>query len=140
MSDKNFPEVIKEIHEQDDRFGKGAYYFIREALDHTLKSLEKDKGKNKGHVSGRELLEGIRDYALDRFGPMTHALMDHWNIKKCRDFGDIVFNLVDHGILGRTENDSLADFEGGYNFKEAFEKPFLPGSVSNSTHGNNELN
>ena len=140
MSDKNFPEVIKEIHEQDDRFGKGAYYFIREALDHTLKSMEKDRGKNKGHVSGRELLEGIRDYALDRFGPMTLTLMDHWNIKKCRDFGDIVFNLVDHGILGRTENDSLADFEGGYNFKEAFEKPFLPDPISNSTPGNTDLN
>jgi uncharacterized repeat protein (TIGR04138 family) len=140
MSDKNFPEVIKEIHDQDDRFGKGAYYFIREALDHTLKSMEKDKGKNKGHVSGRELLEGIRDYALDRFGPMALTLMDYWNIKKCRDFGDIVFNLVDHGILGRTENDSLADFEEGYNFKEAFEKPFRPAPVSNSTPGNSELN
>ena len=140
MSDKNFPEVIKEIHEQDDRFGKGAYYFIREALDHTLKSMEKDRGKNKGHVSGRELLEGIRDYALDRFGPMTLTLMDHWNIKKCRDFGDIVFNLVDHGILGRTENDSLSDFEGGYNFEEAFEKPFLPNPDSSTSPGNSELN
>ena len=57
---------------------------------------------------------------------MTMTLMEHWNISKCRDFGDIVFNLVDHGILGRTENDSLEDFEGGYTFKEAFEFPFLP--------------
>ena len=140
MSDKNFPDVIKEIHDQDDRFGKGAYYFIREALDHTLKSMEKDRDKNKGHVSGRELLEGIRDYALDRFGPMTLTLMDHWNVKKCRDFGDIVFNLVDHGILGRTENDSLADFEGGYNFKEAFENPFLPDPAPKASNGNGELN
>lgn len=140
MSDKNFPDVIKEIHDQDDRFGKGAYYFIREALDHTLKSMEKDRDKNKGHVSGRELLEGIRDYALDRFGPMTLTLMDHWNVKKCRDFGDIVFKLVDHGILGRTENDSLADFEGGYNFKEAFENPFLPDPASKASNGNGELN
>ena len=86
--------------------------------------MEKTKGKSKGHVSGSELLEGIKDYALEKFGPMTLTLMNHWNIKKCRDFGDIVFNLVDHGILGRTENDSLADFEGGYNFQEAFEGPF----------------
>ena len=106
MSEKNFPEVIKEIHHKDDRFAKGAYYFIREALDHTLKNLEKANSKNKGHVSGTELLNGIRDYALDRFGPMTMTLMEHWNISKCRDFGDIVFNLVDHGILGRTENDT----------------------------------
>ena len=140
MSDKNFPDVIHEIHAKDDRFGKGAYYFIREALDHTLKSMEKDRGKNKGHVSGMELLEGIKDYALERFGPMTLTLMNHWNVKKCRDFGDIVFNLVDYGILGRTENDSLADFEDGYNFQEAFEGPFLPGASGKPDDGSPELN
>ena len=64
MSEKNFPDVINQIHLKDDRYGKGAYYFIREALDHTLKNLEKNKTKNKGHVSGGELLNGIRDYAL----------------------------------------------------------------------------
>lgn len=132
MSDKKFPEVIKEIHASDPRYGKGAYYFIREALDHTLKTLEKDKPKNKGHVSGTQLLDGIRDFALDRFGPMTLTIMEHWNIKKCRDFGDIVFNLVDFGILGRTENDSLEDFENGYNFQDAFELPFLPKDLENN--------
>ena len=137
MSDKNFPEVVKEIHLQDDRYGKGAYFFIREALDHTLKTLDQQKKKSKGHVSGVELLEGIRDYALDRFGPMTLTLMDHWNVKKCRDFGDIVFKLVEHGILGRTENDSLDDFEGGYDFQDAFESPFLPESKKPS---DNSLN
>ncbi len=132
MSEKNFPEVIKEIYDKDDRFGKGAYYFIREALDHTLKNIDKEKTKNKGHVSGSELLNGIRDYALDRFGPMTMTLMNHWNISKCRDFGEIVFNLVDHGILGRTENDSLDDFDGGYSFDDAFVSPFLPKNLSDS--------
>ena len=126
MSDKNFPDVIREIHEQDNRYGKGAYYFIREALDHTLKNMQKNKQGKGGHVSGIQLLEGIRDYALDRFGPMTLTMMDHWNIQKCRDFGEIVFNLVDHGILGRTENDSLEDFEQGYDFIQAFRDPFLP--------------
>jgi uncharacterized repeat protein (TIGR04138 family) len=99
--------------------------------------LEQKKPKNKGHVSGVELLEGIRDYALDRFGPMTLTLMNHWNIRKCRDFGDIVFNLVEHGILGRTENDTLEDFEGGYNFEEAFEQPFMPHPIDK---GDNQLN
>ena len=101
MSDKNFPDVVKEIHQNDGRYGKGAYFFIREALDHTLKSPDKDKRKNKGHVSGEELLEGIRSFALDRFGPMTLTLMNHRNIRQCRDFGNIVFNLVEFGILGR---------------------------------------
>ena len=100
MSDKNFPDVIREIHEQDNRYGKGAYYFIREALDHTLKSMQKNKQGEGGHVSGIQLLEGIRDYALDKFGPMTLTMMDHWNIQKCRDFWEIVFNLVDLVSLG----------------------------------------
>ncbi len=137
MSDKNFPEVVKEIHQKDDRYAKGAYFFIREALDHTLKSLDKNSRKNKGHVSGEELLEGIRSFALDRFGPMTLTLMNHWNIRQCRDFGNIVFNLVEFGILGRTDNDSLEDFEGGYNFQEAFESPFLPNSTNSTDLSNN---
>ena len=82
MSDKNFPEVVKEIHRKDGRYAKGAYFFIREALDHTLKSLDKNARKNKGHVSGEELLDGIRSFALDRFGPMTLTLMNHWNIRQ----------------------------------------------------------
>ena len=137
MSDKNFPEVIKEIHQKDDRYAKGAFFFIRVALDHTLKSLDKNSRKNKGHVSGEELLEGIRSFALDRFGPMTLTLMNHWNIRQCRDFGNIVFNLVEFGILGRTDNDSLEDFEGGYNFQEAFESPFLPNSTNSTDLSNN---
>ena len=58
MSDKNFPDVIREIHEQDNRYGKGAYYFIREALDHTLKNMQKNKQGKGGHVSGIQLLKG----------------------------------------------------------------------------------
>ena len=75
-----------------------------------------------------ELLEGIKEYALDQYGPMTMTLLHAWNIKRCRDFGDIVFHLVDAGVLGKTENDSPEDFAGGYNFTEAFESPFLPPS------------
>lgn len=137
MSDKNFPDVICEIHNQDDRYGKGAYYFIREALDHTLKASDKNKNSKGGHVSGNELLEGIREYALERFGPMTMTIMDHWNVRQCKDFGEIVFNLVEHGILGRTENDSLEDFENGYDFTKAFTEPFLPKNKQNPA---NDLN
>ena len=129
MSEKNFPEVVNEIHEKDARYGKGAYFFVREALDHTIKSLGKEQKKDAGHVSGNELLDGIREFALDRFGPMTLTVMDHWNIRKCRDFGDIVFNLVDSGILGRTDNDSPEDFADGYDFREAFDQPFRPNDV-----------
>ena len=80
MSDKNFPEVVKEIHRKDGRYAKGAYFFIREALDHTLKSLEKDSRKNKGHVSGEELLEGIRDFeeAYNAYNEFQRKMEKYW--------------------------------------------------------------
>ncbi|MBT6851840.1 MAG: hypothetical protein HOA16_11670, partial [Opitutae bacterium] len=54
MSEKNFPEVVNEIHEKDARYGKGAYFFVREALDHTLKTIENSPKKDTGHVSGNQ--------------------------------------------------------------------------------------
>ena len=131
MSEKDFTDVVNSIRQQDSRFDKGAYYFIRQALDHTLKHIKEDQSGNNHHVSGKQLLEGIKEYALDQYGPMTKTLLDAWNIKRCRDFGDIVFHLVDAGVLGKTENDSPEDFAEGYNFTEAFESPFLPPSKKN---------
>ena len=92
----------------------------------TVKELSEDKTRTSHHVSGQELLEGIRKYALDQYGPLTLTVFKDWNIKRCQDFGDIVFNLVDYGVLGKTDTDRLEDFHGGYDFKEAFLKPFVP--------------
>lgn len=128
MSDKDFTDVVNSIREEDSRYGKGAYYFVRQALDHALQHIKQDHAEGNHHVTGRELLEGIREFALDQYGPMTKTLLNAWNITRCRDFGDIVFNLVEAGVLGKTENDSPEDFNEGYNFEEAFESPFLPPS------------
>ncbi len=129
-SGKDFTEVVDLIRKEDPRFERGAYFFIRQALDHTMKGRkvkesEKSEPRNH-HVTGQELLEGIREFALEQYGPMSMTLFDHWNVRKCADFGDIVFNLVDYGVLGKTDNDTPEDFENGYDFHEAFSKPFLP--------------
>ena len=80
-------------------------------------------------MSGQQLLEGIREFALRQYGPMAITVLDEWGVRRCEDFGEIVFNLVDHGhgLFGKTETDSREDFKGGYDFEEAFKKPFLPG-------------
>ncbi|MBO93504.1 MAG: hypothetical protein CMI32_01210 [Opitutales bacterium] len=138
MSDKDFIDVVNSIREQDSRYGKGAYYFVRQALDHALKHVKQEQSENNHHITGKELLEGIREFALDQYGPMTKTLLDAWNIKRCRDFGDIVFHLVDAGVLGKTDNDSPEDFSEGYNFTDAFVSPFLPPSKQNGqNHSNN---
>ena len=76
--------------------------------------------------SGKELLEGIKAYALDEFGPMAYTVFSEWGVHGSQDFGEIVFNLVESGRLGKTENDSREDFKNGYLFEEAFLKPFEP--------------
>lgn len=126
MSGKDFSEVVDLVIKDDARFGKGAYYFVRKALDFTVKELAEDKERTSHHVSGQELLEGIRRYALDQYGPLTLTVFKDWNIKRCQDFGDIVFNLVDYGVLGKTDTDRREDFRKGYDFKSAFLKPYVP--------------
>jgi uncharacterized repeat protein (TIGR04138 family) len=124
----SFEEAIELIQRSDRRYHRDAYWFVREALDFTQKTTGKDHRGHIRHVSGQELLEGIREYALKQFGPMAMMVMEEWGIHSGQDFGEIVFNMVDIGVLAKTEKDSRADFGGGYDFYEAFRRPFLPPS------------
>jgi uncharacterized repeat protein (TIGR04138 family) len=126
MQTPNFEEILDLIVKKDPRYHREGYFFLREALDHTQKMVGKKKGEIR-HVSGQELLEGIRDYALSQFGPMTLTVLAEWGIRSCEDFGEMVFNMVANSLLAKTEKDSRDDFKGGYNFEDAFRKPFLPG-------------
>ena len=124
---RDFDAIIKAIRKEDARYSSSAYYFLRQALDFSLKQLEKpDQPKTLNHISGQELLEGIRLYALEQFGPMAFYLLKNWGVHKCSDFGSIVFNLVESQVLGKTESDSPEDFKGGYDFETAFLDPFNP--------------
>lgn len=135
MQSAYFEEILDAILAQDARYAREAYHFVREALDHTQRKVypahqsadTTASGENR-HVSGPQLLDGIREYGLQEFGPMTLHVFHSWGIQRCADFGDIVFNLVDHGrgMFGKTDQDSLEDFRGGYDFDEAFRQPFLP--------------
>jgi uncharacterized repeat protein (TIGR04138 family) len=126
MQAASFEEVLKQILAKDPRYPLNAYLFVREALDHTQKIIGKQAKGGLRHVTGQELLAGIRELALEQFGPMAMTVFEEWGIHSCQDFGEIVFNLVDHRVLARTEQDSRADFQNGYDFYEAFRKPFLP--------------
>ena len=126
MQEVNFDEAVEQILEKDSRFHRDAYTFMREALDFTQKLIgSKNQGKVR-HVSGQELLDGIRQYSLQQFGPMTITVFEEWGIQTCKDFGDIVFNMVEIGLLAKTDRDSREDFRDGYDFGDAFRKPFWP--------------
>jgi uncharacterized repeat protein (TIGR04138 family) len=99
---------------------------LRDALDFTTKQQKKAKGTTVRHVSGPELLEGVRQYALKEFGPMVVTVFDNWGIRSCEDIGHMVFNLISAGIFGKTDQDSIEDFKAVYDFQDAFAKPYAP--------------
>lgn len=126
MHDPAFMEAVKQICSKDPSYDPDAYMFVRESLDFTAKTLEKPRRGPSRHVSAAELLDGIRKYALQEFGPMAMTVLESWGITKTDDIGGIVFNLVESGKLGKTDEDRPEDFVGGYDFHEVFAKPFLP--------------
>lgn len=124
MNDTSFQEAITRICARDKRFAEESYYFLREALDFTTKSMEKPENGPERHVSGQDLLQGVRRYALQEFGPMALAVLNNWGIHRTEDIGELVFNLVEAGKLAKTERDRREDFANGFDFVEAFAKPY----------------
>ena len=126
MQKIGFAEALDSIVASDPRYQRDAYVFLRDALDFTTKQQKKIKGVSVRHVTGPELLGGVRHYALKEFGPMVMTVFDNWGIHSCEDIGNMVFNLIGAGIFGKTEEDSIEDFKNVYDFKEVFVKPFAP--------------
>lgn len=121
---------MKEILSEDPRFNEKAYQFVNEAVAYTVDRHCKN-GQTR-HISGGELLDGIRDLALLKFGPMSLNLLNEWGVYSTMDFGHLVFNMVNKGLLGSQEQDSIEDFRNGYDFQEAFGKPFKPTKLVNA--------
>ena len=126
MQKIGFAEALDSIVRSDPRYQRDAYVFLRDALDFTTKQQKKAKGASIRHVTGPELLGGLRQYALKEFGPMVMTVFDNWGIHSCEDIGNMVFNLIGAGIFGKTEEDSIEDFKNVFDFEEAFMKPFAP--------------
>ena len=130
MQKIGFAEALDAIIAADSRYARDGYIFLRDALDFTTKQQKKIKGTSVRHVSGPELLDGVRRYALKEFGPMVITVFSYWGIHSCEDIGHVVFNLIGAGIFGKTEQDSMEDFKNVYDFDDAFAKPFLAASLS----------
>jgi len=110
------------------RYHQHAYHFVFASLQYTQESLgrPRDLGPEDedAHISGEELLEGIRRLAIEQFGLMTNCVFDRWGIQSTADFGRIVFELVERGEMRKTDRDQLSDFVGAYDFEDAFERDY----------------
>jgi uncharacterized repeat protein (TIGR04138 family) len=126
MQKIGFAEALESVVINEPRYHRDGYLFLRDALDFTTKQQKKVKGVSVRHVTGPELLDGVRQYALKEFGPMVMTVFDSWGIHSSEDIGHMVFNLIGAGIFGKTEQDSIEDFKDVYDFEEAFVRPFAP--------------
>jgi uncharacterized repeat protein (TIGR04138 family) len=110
---------IDAIRTRDRRYHGDAYLFVIDAVESVLVELSEVR-----HISGGELCEGIRKLAIERFGPMAKEVLNFWGVRATEDFGNIVFNLVDSGLLLKTEQDRIDDFLDVYDFNDAFERDY----------------
>lgn len=123
MDDK-FMEMLFSIKEKNVKYPEKAYLFAFKILKDLAKN-NKNQQKSE-NIKAANLLITFRNYALNEFGPMTASVLQEWNICSCRDLGNVIFDLVNAGVLEKDETDRIEDFEEIYDFNEAFIHPYLP--------------
>jgi uncharacterized repeat protein (TIGR04138 family) len=137
MSDEIHPLI--DLLQQDSRYTLEAYQFIRDALEHGQdvlglsgqpeEEIEKELGdpfdvQSEQHLTGQQLCEAIRHYALQQYGYMSKVVLNQWGLKTTGDFGEIVYNLIRIGMMKRSDTDRREDFDDCYDFTEAFQQQF----------------
>lgn len=119
MSDR-----LRAIAEADGRYRVEAYIFVYEALTSAQHLFNR-----RSHVTGQELCKGIRRLALDRYGRMARTVLESWGVRTTDDFGAIVYVLIDHELMTRTDEDRIEDFHAVYDFEDAFVRNYrIPGN------------
>lgn len=126
MNPDQIKEVVKEILQKDRRYSEDSYYFINEAVHFASEYFAKPEFGQERHLSGAELSEAIREFTLSEFGSMSWAVLKNWGVYSTLDFGHLVFNLIDAGVLHASPEDKLADFDNVFDLKEDLSMPFEP--------------
>lgn len=111
--------MLERLSIQDVRYKTDAYAFVMESLSYTQKRFHRAR-----HVNGRELLEGMKELLINRYGPMALTVLRYWGIRTTDDFGNIVFNLVKNRVLSKSEEDNLDTFRNAYDFYEVFDRGY----------------
>lgn len=111
---------VDEAAAADGRYEKYAWRFVLSGVESTVEMLHAS-----GHISGEELLDGLREIASTQFGPMAKEVLNHWGIYNTRDIGNIVFGLIDAELLENEEKDSIEDFDDVFDFQQVFEEDYF---------------
>lgn len=111
--------VFDRIRLRESRYDERAYLFVLAALEFVQQKLPERR-----HLGGRELAEGCRDLALARYGVLARTVLEHWGLRTSADIGEVVFALVDTGLLMSQPTDTKEDFVQAFDFHEAFDKAY----------------
>lgn len=120
-------DPLRELAKRGPGYAPEAYHFVLEALEHAVQLAGRgDREGAERHVSGQELLLGMREYAKRLFGPLAGEVWRRWGVREALDWGRIVFLLVDAGLLNRQESDTLDDFREEFDFDRVFVEEYVP--------------
>ena len=109
----------EEIARADGRYDSGAFRFVYDGLGYTVKHMDQP-----GHVTGQVLSDGLRRMALERWGQLALLVLDVWGVHRTRDFGEIVYALIEYEWMSALPTDSIDDFNDVYSFHAAFRDGF----------------
>jgi uncharacterized repeat protein (TIGR04138 family) len=110
----------KIIRQSAGPYAQEAFQFVRDGLAHTVKTIHGEARDSERHVCGQELCNGLKDYAIERYGLLARTVLSRWGINRTDDFGCIVFAMIEAGLMRKSEEDSLEDFREVFEFEEAF--------------------
>lgn len=123
--DSDLMNVVKST-----RYPLDAFLYIQRGLDFTVRRLHgesdpleesfEDAADSSRHVSGQDLCRGLRDFAISEYGLLARTVLGRWHITSCRDFGEIVFAMVEGGLMHKTDDDTIRDFLNVFDFSTAF--------------------
>ncbi len=104
----SFEDAVNSILRRHDEYAPDAYDFLRQAMDTTVRQYKKDEQSR--HLTAEELYMGVCALALEEFGPMAKSVMSYWGVHDGRDVGKIVFYMIEAGIFGKQEDDTIEQF------------------------------
>jgi uncharacterized repeat protein (TIGR04138 family) len=112
-------EILQDLRARNPRFHGKGYLFLLSALHAVLEGMDEPR-----HISGEELANGVRNLAMGRYGPMARTVLGHWGIHSTDDLGEMVFAMVDCGVMMKQEEDRREDFQDLFDFEEVFERDY----------------
>lgn len=126
--------VLIPLLERDRRYPMEAYRFMHDALKFAQDELNMGEDEDapssiiqppiERHLTGQELCEAIRHYALQQYGFMAKTVLNRLGMHQTQDFGNVVYNLISIGLMKKGPRDRRDHFDNVYDFEIVFRQEY----------------